>query len=114
MALEHGVPLVPVLSLGENMSLENVYAPRVQAYTLRKLGVGFPIWPYGRWFSPLPNPTRKTVIFGRPIPCPKKEKVEAEDVDRIHKLYYDQLKELFEAHKDQAGLPNCKLEFTDD
>jgi len=115
LALEHGTPLVPVLSLGETMLLENVRAPRMQAYTLRTMGVGFPIWPYGRWFSPLPNPHPVAVIFGHPMPLPKQEKPSPELVEQVHTAYYAQLRQMFEQHKHLVpGFEKCKLVFTED
>lgn len=172
MAIEHGTPLVPVLSLGETMVtmearesrrseggkeerrkekerdfklispplfffpflfflilslpffssslffpqlLENVHAPRMQAYTLRTIGVGFPIWPYGRWYSPLPNPHPVVVIFGEPIPVPLKEDPSIELIEQIHQVYYGQLQKMFAEHRHMIpGFDNCTLRFTEE
>jgi 2-acylglycerol O-acyltransferase 2 len=115
LAIEHGTPLVPVLSIGETMLLENVRAPRMQAYTLRTFGVGFPIWPYGRWYSPLPNRTKILVVFGQPIEVPKQDKPSAQLVEDVHAAYYKQLQHMFEQHKNLVpGFEECKLVYTDD
>lgn len=71
----------------------------MQAYTLRTIGVGFPIWPYGRWYSPLPNPHPVVVIFGEPIEVPHEKEPSTELIEEIHKQYYGQLQTLFLQHR---------------
>lgn len=95
--------------------LENVRAPRMQAYTLRTMGVGFPIWPYGRWYSPLPNPHPIVVIFGRPIEVPLNKSPSIELIEQVHEAYYTQLQQMFLAHRHMVpGFEACKLVYTED
>jgi 1-acyl-sn-glycerol-3-phosphate acyltransferase len=115
MAFEHGTPLVPVLSLGETMLLENVHAPRMQKWTLRRIGFGFPMWPYGRWYSPLPNPHPVVVVFGHPIEVPEVKNPTVEQVEEVHKRYYGELQNMFHQHKHMIpGMENAKLVFTEE
>jgi hypothetical protein len=115
MAMEHGTPLVPVLSIGETMLLENIDAPRMQAYTLRTVGVGFPIWPYGRWYSPMPNAHPVLVVYGHPIPVEKLDKPSNAQLDEVHTRYYSQLKEMFEEHKHLVpGFEHTELVYTEE
>jgi len=115
MALQHGTPLVPVLSIGETMLLQNVRAPRLQAYSLRTVGVGFPIWPYGRWYSPLPNPHPVLVIFGHPLVVPKTDHPSQTLIEEVHEAYFKQLKAMFMTHRHRVpGFEECKLVFTED
>ena len=113
MAIENGVRLVPILSLGETFCLENVYLPRVQSWFLRKTGVGFPVFPYGRWYSPIANPCPITLVVGQPIMVQHNPTPTEEEVDALHKLYYDYVKELFETYKAEAGFPDQELVFSD-
>jgi len=115
IAIEHGTPLVPVLSLGETMLLQNVHAPRMQEYTLRTVGFMFPMWPFGRWYSPLPNPHPVAVVFGKPIEVPHSKEPTPEMVEKIHTEYYTQLRDMFETHKHLVpGFEQCRLIYTED
>ena len=113
MAIENGVRLVPILSLGETFCLENVYLPNVQSWFLRNTGVGFPVFPYGRWYSPIANPCPITLVVGQPIEVEQNANPTEEEVDALHKLYYDYVKELFETYKVEAGFPDQQLVFSD-
>jgi 1-acyl-sn-glycerol-3-phosphate acyltransferase len=113
IALTHGAPLVPVLSLGENQLLANIRMPAMQELTTRILGFGLPHYPYGRWYSPLPNAQPVTVIVGEPLRVPRIERPTEDDVNQWHQKYYDQLRALFETHKAAAGFPNCQLIYSE-
>ena len=114
MAIEQGVPLVPVISIGETFALENVYLPSIQNWTLRKMGVGFPVFPYGRWFSPIPNVCPITVVVGEAIPTEQCDHPSDEDIDALHTYYYSKVREMFDAHKFDAGYGDMQLEFSDE
>ena len=109
MALEHGASLVPILSFGEVQTMSNVYLPSIQSWTLKHLGVGFPVLPYGRWFSPIPNSVPITVIIGEPIHLDKVKNPDENLINSIHTKYYAQIRQLFEQHKEEAGYPDCEL-----
>ncbi len=64
------------------------------------------------WFSPIPNPTRVTVIIGSPVSVPRTSDPTPELVNELHQAYYEQLKTLFETYKEQAGYGQCQLIFT--
>jgi len=113
MAIENGARLVPMLSLGETFTLENVSLPSLQSWFLRHTGVGFPVFPFGRWYSPVANQTPITLIVGEPIPVVQKDNPSEEEVDALHKRYYDRVKQLFDHHKAEAGFPNQTLIFSD-
>ena len=113
MAIENGVRLVPVLSLGETFCLENVYLPTVQSWFLKYTGVGFPIFPFGRWYSPIANQVPITLVFGQPMEVEQKDEPTEEEVDSMHKKYYDYVKQLFDEYKAEAGFPDQVLSFSD-
>ena len=113
MAIENGVQLVPVLSLGETFCLENVYLPTLQSWFLKYTGVGFPIFPFGRWYSPIANQVPITLVFGRPMEVEQRDEPSEEEVDAMHKKYYDYVKELFDEYKAEAGFPDQVLSFSD-
>ena len=113
MAIENGVRLVPVLSLGETFCLENIYLPALQSWFLARTGVGFPIFPFGRWYSPIANQAPITLVFGQPMEVVQKDEPSEEEVDELHKRYYDYVKQLFDDYKVEAGFPQQTLSFSD-
>lgn len=110
LALQNGVALVPVLSFGENDILHNVHWPKLQAWTYRRIGVALPMYPHGRWYSPIPNRVKVTVVFGEPIEMPTIPEPTKEQVDMYHRQYYEAVRQLFEATKAEAGYPDAVLE----
>ena len=113
MAIENGVRLVPVLSLGETFCLENIYVPSVQSWFLKYTGVGFPIFPFGRWYSPIANQVPITLVFGKPMEVEQKDEPTEEEVETMHKKYYDYVQQLFDEYKAEAGFPDQVLTFSD-
>jgi 1-acyl-sn-glycerol-3-phosphate acyltransferase len=114
LALECGVPLVPIVSIGEQYSLQNLYLPKIQRWTLKHLGVGFPVFPYGRWYLPIPNRCPLTVIIGEPIQVPYIPHPTVEEVDKYHAEYYEQVRLLFDTYKSEAGFPNSELRYSNE
>jgi hypothetical protein len=112
LALTRGVSLVPMFSFGENQLMENIYLPTVQEWFQKRILYGFPHLPYGRWFSPVPNPIAVTLAVGKAIDLPKIEEPTEEQVDHYHKIYFDALLELFHANKKYCpGFENSIMEF---
>jgi hypothetical protein len=110
LALKHGAHLVPIFTFGETHILTNIRAPRIQEWFQKRLFYGFPHFPYGRWFSPIPRPYALTMAVGTPISVSKIENPTEEDVLQYHKLYFDSLVELFEKTKVLVpGYEDCKL-----
>jgi hypothetical protein len=114
MALQLGTALVPVLSFGETQILENVSLPSIQRWSLKNLGVGFPLIPYGKFYSPVPNNVPVTVVVGKAIEVKKIDEPTAQQIEALHNRYYEEIKRLFEAHKEAAGYPDCRIIFTED
>lgn len=114
IALKHGTPIVPMLCIGETRVLMNVYLPKIQSWTTKYLGFGFPLFPYGRALSPLPRPLPVAVIFGEPIECPKTAEPSDDTISDIHEKFYQQIEMLFDKHKCEAGYPHMQIKFTKD
>ncbi|EAN99252.1 diacylglycerol acyltransferase, putative [Trypanosoma cruzi] len=111
VAMTHRVPLVPILSFSENNLLSNVCFPRMQRYTVSKVGFPFPTVPYGKFYLPLPNKLPITIVVGRPIlpepgmDCPENP----EHVQRYQQRYFKSLEVLFFKYRAKAGYPNMTL-----
>lgn len=109
VAIEHGTPLVPVLSFKEGELMDNVKAPMVQRWFVKNLAFPFPYFPYGRGFLPIPRKVDTTVVVGAPIRVPKIANPTAEDVDKIHVQYFAALEDMFHTYKDEANCTDYKL-----
>ncbi|KAJ0394416.1 hypothetical protein ATCC90586_003913 [Pythium insidiosum] len=109
LAIEYGVPLVPILSFKEGETMDNVKAPIVQRWFVRKLAFPFPYFPYGRFLLPIPRKISLAVAVGAPLHVEQKSKPTAEDVDAVHAQYFARIREMFEKHKDEAGCSDYKL-----
>lgn len=109
-ALQHGAHLVPVFSFGETQILD-YFCPSVQKFFFRYLGIPFPVF-IGNWLQ-VPRPCGITVAVGKPILVEKKEKITDQDVEEVHRKYFESLYQLFETHKGSCGHEQHKLKFLD-
>lgn len=109
MAIEHGTPLVPMLSFKEGELMDNIKAPLVQRWFIKNLAFPFPYFPYGRGFLPIPRKVNATIVVGAPIHVEKIESPTGEDVDKVHAQYFAALEEMFHTHKAEAGCGDYKL-----
>ncbi|KAL4169495.1 hypothetical protein KRP22_010414 [Phytophthora ramorum] len=109
LAIEHGVPLVPVLSFKEGEMMDNVQAPMMQRWFVKKLAFPFPYFPYGRALLPIPRKVDIPVVVGEPLDVPHIENPTQEDVDKVHAKYFSVLQEMFDKYKDEVGCGDYKL-----
>eukprot|EP01062_Namystynia_karyoxenos_P073673 TRINITY_DN70496_c0_g1_i1.p1 TRINITY_DN70496_c0_g1~~TRINITY_DN70496_c0_g1_i1.p1 ORF type:complete len:1348 (+),score=397.50 TRINITY_DN70496_c0_g1_i1:106-4149(+) len=103
LALRHGAALVPVFSFGDAELMDNIYMPSVQQWFLRKLGFGYPHFPYGRCYLPVPRRRPLTVIVGKPLIVERVENPTAEQVAELHARYYDALQDMYKRNAAAAG-----------
>ncbi|GMF19247.1 unnamed protein product [Phytophthora lilii] len=111
LAIEHGVPLVPVLSFKEGEMMDNVQAPMLQRWFVKKLAFPFPYFPYGRALLPIPRRISIPIVVGEPMDVPHIEKPTQKDIDKVHARYFAVLQEMFEKYKDEVGCGDYKLVF---
>ncbi|KAF4135192.1 Diacylglycerol acyltransferase domain-containing protein [Phytophthora infestans] len=109
LAIEHGVPLVPVLSFNEGEMLDNIQAPMLQRWFVIKLAFPFPFFPYGRALLPIPRKVQIPIVVGAPLEVPHMKKPSHEDIDKVHARYFDELRDMFAKYKDEAGCGDYKL-----
>ena len=109
-ALEHGYPLVPVLSFGEQELFDvSRPFPGLEGWVERGIGraVGVP-WFSGRWGLPIPRDVPVTVVIGQPIrvdDCDGPGKAHTDEtVDKYHKMFYTALEDLFNRYKDHPDV----------
>jgi len=114
LALEHGVPLVPVLGFGENDIFDTYvaggtttgstttlhWARRLQDRFLALCSFSAPLWT-----NLAPNRVPLNVVVGSPIRFGS-----STSVDDCHALYISALQDLYEEHKDSYGYRDVPLE----
>lgn len=109
IAVENGVSLLPILSYKEGEMLDNVRAPALQQWAVKKLGFPFPYFPYGRAMLPIPRRTEIAIVVGAPLRVKQIANPTAEDIDKVHAEYFQRLKELFYNYRDEAGCSDYEL-----
>ncbi|XP_029442180.1 2-acylglycerol O-acyltransferase 2 [Rhinatrema bivittatum] len=122
LAIEHGASLVPVFSFGENELFDQVENPkgswlrRAQERLQKIMGVALPLF-HARGiiqysFGLLPYRKPIFTVVGKPINVEQNDHPSQGEVDRLHKLYIEELCNLFEAHKTRYNIPADRhLEF---
>ncbi|RMX70270.1 hypothetical protein DD238_000074 [Peronospora effusa] len=109
LAIEHGVPLVPVLSFKEGETMDNVQAPMLQRWFVKKLAFPFPHFPYGRALLPIPRKVDTPIVVGEPLEVPYIEMPTQDDIDKVHAKYFSVLQDMFDRYKDEVGCGDYKL-----
>lgn len=120
LALVTNSGLVPVLSFGENELYSTFQFKRgsIGRWCQRALksvtGFTLPLFTGRFWFAPLvPKRGQVVSVVGEPIwPDRKYEETELTDavVDAFHAKYCTKLRELFDKHKAENGMPDAQLE----
>ncbi|KAM4904537.1 2-acylglycerol O-acyltransferase 2 [Sylvia borin] len=122
LAIQHGTPLVPAFSFGENDLFDQVKNPkgswlrRIQHFLQQIMGISLPLFHargiFQYSFGVIPYRRPICTVVGKPIPVQKKHKPSEEEVDQVHEKYLNELSNLFEKHKAKYNIPEDKhLEF---
>ncbi|XP_014816095.1 PREDICTED: 2-acylglycerol O-acyltransferase 2 [Calidris pugnax] len=122
LAIQHGTPLVPIFSFGENDLFDQVRNPKgswlrqIQHRLQQIMGISLPlfhargIFQYSFGLIPYRRPI--FTVVGKPIPVQRKHRPSEEEVDQVHQKYLSELCKLFEEHKAKYNIPEDKhLEF---
>lgn len=99
IALQHGVNLVPVISLEEQLLFDLVDLPhslyKIQVF-LQKYVFGIaPVIAWGNKWPLMPKRQEVNVFVGKPISCKKKENPSQADIDAKHEEYCQELEAMF-------------------
>ncbi|KFR05756.1 2-acylglycerol O-acyltransferase 2 [Opisthocomus hoazin] len=122
LAIEHGTPLVPIFSFGENDLFEQVRNPKgswlrqLQHRLQQIMGISLPLFHargiFQYSFGLLPYRRPICTVVGKPIPVQRKHRPSEEEVDEVHQKYLNELFKLFEEHKAKHNIPEDRhLEF---
>nr|XP_056714512.1 2-acylglycerol O-acyltransferase 2 [Euleptes europaea] len=118
LAIEHGAPLVPVFSFGENELFDQVENPKgswlrwTQERLQKIMKISLPLFHargvFQYSFGLLPYRRPIYTVVGKPIQVEKKHNPSQEDVDELHSIYMEELCKLFEEHKLKYNVPEDK------
>ncbi|XP_053165821.1 2-acylglycerol O-acyltransferase 2 [Hemicordylus capensis] len=118
LAIEHGTPLVPVFSFGENELFDQVENPRgswlrwTQERLQKVMWISLPLFHargvFQYSFGLLPYRRPIYTVVGRAIKVEKKHNPSEEEVDELHEKYVEELSKLFEEHKLKYNVPEDK------
>lgn len=108
LALQQGVPLVPVYVFGNSMLLRLVTLPKIVETVSRLLRVS--LTPFtGRWGLPIPFRLPLLYAVGAPLMVTKIPNPTPAQVDELHRRFVVALVQLFDKYKHLYGCPNKRL-----
>lgn len=82
---------------------------KLEDFIGRKIGVQ-PVVLAGRWGTTVPNKVAMTVVVGTPIVVPHVPDPDPQLVQSFLDKFIDQMRDIFESNKAQAGYPDLELD----
>ncbi|DBB16583.1 hypothetical protein WJX82_009621 [Trebouxia sp. C0006] len=105
VAMQAGADIVPTYILGQSQ----VFVYKGSETLSRRLRCAIGIF-YGRWYLPIPNKIRLTVLVGKPINVAKIEDPDASQIEKLHAEVVQQVKDLYYSHRHLHGWEDRELE----
>jgi 1-acyl-sn-glycerol-3-phosphate acyltransferase len=101
VALERGVPLVPIYYFGQTQLLQFV-GGRLISRISRALRTSLILY-YGRYFLPIPYQVPITMVVGEPIPVDRVAQPTEQQIDELHQRFMDEVVKLFDEYKGRVA-----------
>eukprot|EP00585_Thalassiosira_rotula_P011848 CAMPEP_0196160126 /NCGR_PEP_ID=MMETSP0910-20130528/46668_1 /TAXON_ID=49265 /ORGANISM="Thalassiosira rotula, Strain GSO102" /LENGTH=298 /DNA_ID=CAMNT_0041425051 /DNA_START=54 /DNA_END=951 /DNA_ORIENTATION=+ len=111
LALRAGVDIIPIYCFG-NTSVLSVLTHGPLAALSRKLQASLTLF-WGKWYLPIPRDEKLLYVVGKPLGLPHIVEPTQEDIDKWHKVYCDQVRDIFEMYKEKVPLYKHKKLFID-
>ena len=110
LALQHGIPLVPMYCFGENECYSEInlfFSFRKWLQNKFKIVVPFV---YGRGFTLIPYKVKLTVEIGNPLEFSRASNPTQVQIDQLHERFAKEMLRLFDRTKERNGFASAKLE----
>eukprot|EP00916_Digyalum_oweni_P016748 GHVL01027444.1.p1 GENE.GHVL01027444.1~~GHVL01027444.1.p1 ORF type:complete len:334 (-),score=57.74 GHVL01027444.1:50-1051(-) len=108
LAIQHGVPLVPCYVFGcTDLFYTSSFLLEKRIKLTKKTRICVPIF----WGSPFLTPLRvqQNIVVGEPLLVDKVENPSDDHLSKVHGLYIEKLKDLFNENKEKFGYPDREL-----
>ncbi|KAG4939063.1 hypothetical protein AAZX31_16G104600 [Glycine max] len=109
IALQMGLPLVPVFCFGQTKAYKWWKPPGRLMQNLARFLKIIPLFFWGIYGSPIPFKNPLYIVVGRPIELEKNPEPTMEQVAKVHSQFVEALQDLFDRHKAHAGYTNLEL-----
>ncbi|GMH32405.1 hypothetical protein BSKO_00239 [Bryopsis sp. KO-2023] len=114
MAMQQGVPIVPVFAFGQSKTyawwkLSQAFPASWIRNLARRSGVE-PMLLWGRWGTVVPYKVPITIAIGEAIEVPHEQNPEDKKVEEILSVFIKSMRALYEKHKEAAGYGDIELE----
>ncbi|KAK7360403.1 hypothetical protein VNO77_02395 [Canavalia gladiata] len=109
IAMETGLPLVPVFCFGQTKTYKWWKAPGKLIQNLLRFMKIIPLFYWGVYGSPIPFKNPLYIVVGKPIEVEKNPEPTMEQVAKVHSQFVEALENLFNRYKAQAGYENLEL-----
>jgi len=111
LAIQQGYDLVPTFFFHANDQYNNPgRLLQLWTYKLTGIPVGVPIY-VNKWLLPFSNRTPIKVALGRRIPVRKNLSPTAEEVETVHRLFYEEVCRVWEKYKVEYGYDDRDLAY---
>ncbi len=103
VAIVNGVPVIPVYAFGLNKTYKtsNLFQ-KLRIWLSHNLFISIPLF-WGKYGSCIPFQSKITLVFGKPIYFPQKDKPSKQFIDDFHQIYVEELESLYNKYKDIYG-----------
>jgi 2-acylglycerol O-acyltransferase 2 len=107
MAIQHGVPIIPVYCFGSTKLLKRLQLPAIVEKISLMLRVSLVLF-FGQWGLPMPFRQRLLYVMGKPIYPPEGSSVDSpvllnQQVDEMLAEYCEEMVRIFDRHKESYG-----------
>mmetsp|Transcript_34452 Transcript_34452/g.59608 ORF Transcript_34452/g.59608 Transcript_34452/m.59608 type:complete len:340 (-) Transcript_34452:410-1429(-) len=100
VAMRVGADVIPVYSFGNTTTLRVFNWPILKTIS-RVIGISV-TWTYGRFYLPIPMPTKCVYVRGRPLGLPRREEPTDKEVEEWHEKYLQEVARLFAKYQDKC------------
>jgi 2-acylglycerol O-acyltransferase 2 len=107
MAIQHGVPIIPVYCFGSTKLLKRLQLPAIVDKISLMLRVSLVLF-FGQWGLPMPFRQRLLYVMGKPIYPPEGSSGDSpvllnQQVDEMLSRYCEEMERIFDRHKESYG-----------